>query len=917
MKPIRTFNVSPSLPSRLESLRKLAYNLHWDWNYEIKDLFARLDRDLWESSRYNPVLMLGTISQERLREVAEDEGFLAQLDRANRQLDDYLRERTWYRRNRDLQTLMKRSPITPPQTETASTALKTAECYAYFSAEFGLTACLPIYSGGLGVLAGDHLKSASDLGLPLVGVGLLYQEGYFAQYLNADGWQQERYPINDFYNMPLHLERNPDDSELRIAVDYPGRTVWARVWRVQVGTVPLYLLDTNIEPNSQYDQDITDELYGGDIDLRIHQEIMLGVGGVKMLRALGLHPTVYHMNEGHSAFLALERIRRMVEEDGLTFAQAKQVAQSSQLFTTHTPVPAGIDLFPPDKIIYYLGRYAEIFGLSREEFLSLGRIHTGDLTSPFSMAILAIRMASFVNGVSQLHGVVSRDLFQEMWANLPLDEVPITSITNGVHARSCVAKTTQELYDRYLGPSWSQALASHPLWERVTSIPDEELWRNHERCRSELIVFVREWLQKNLRDRGASPTELSATQEILDPTALTIGFARRFATYKRATLFLRDKARIKRILLGLQSDHDKDDRLGSKKRMVQFVIAGKAHPRDIPGKELIRDIIHFVREEGMQHNVVFIPNYDIQIARLMVAGCDLWLNTPRRPREASGTSGMKAAMNGLPNFSVLDGWWNEADYARTGWAIGHGEEYNDLEYQDEVEANALYNLLEQEVVPLFYDRDDEGLPRGWIAKMKEAIRLNCPSFNTARMVGDYALQGYFLASDRYFSMLENHYAPAKSLADWKTHLFEHWYDMKIEQIDIAASTDVRVEQMIRVKAQLNLGVLTPDDIQVELYQGAVNADGEIADGVPVVMNYQGADPQNPHIVFYTTNIAYTNSGLQGFTLRVLPRHPNLSSPYEMGLTLWADHMTPTILHNLQPDEVRYHEISLKSGNVLT
>lgn len=878
MKPIRTFNVSPSLPTKLEPLRQLAYNLHWDWNYETADLFRRLDRDLWESSNYNPVLMLGTISQQRLREAAEDEGFLAQMERAARQLEGYLKERTWYRKHRGIEAGEN-------QTESNTSNLK--DCYAYFSAEFGLTACLPIYSGGLGVLAGDHLKSASDLGLPLVGVGLLYQEGYFAQYLNADGWQQERYPINDFYNMPLHPERNPDGSELRITVDYPGRTVYARVWRVQVGTVPLYLLDTNIEPNSPYDQDITDELYGGDIDLRIHQEIMLGIGGVRMLRALGLHPTAYHMNEGHSAFLALERMRILMEEEGLTFAEAQQVAQSSQIFTTHTPVPAGIDLFPPDKVLYYLGHYADKFGLSREEFLSLGRENTGDLSAPFSMAILAIRMATFVNGVSQLHGAVSRSMFRELWPAVPLDEVPITSITNGVHARSCVAKSNQDLYERYLGPSWSQAPADHPLWERIHSIPDEELWRNHERCRSELIVFLRERLQRSIRERGGSLAELAAVQEVLDPSVLTIGFARRFATYKRANLFLRDVDRIKRILLDLHPDRIKGGKLSSKKRSVQFVLAGKAHPKDIPGKELIREITHFIREEGMQHHLVFIPNYDVHVARLMVAGCDVWLNTPRRPREASGTSGMKAAMNGLPNLSVLDGWWDEADYVRTGWAIGHGEEYDDPEYQDQVEANALYDLLEQEVVPLFYNRDEEGLPRGWVSKMKEAIRLNCPRFNTARMVGDYATRGYFPASDRYRTMITDQYVPAKDLAHWKSHVFEHWYDIRIDSIDVSDLTDVKVEQTIAVKARLRLGVLSPNDIRVELYQGAVNAAGEIDRGSPVAMEYQGPDPQNATVSIYMVDIAYSSSGLQGFSLRVLPNHTNLSSAYEPGLILWA------------------------------
>lgn len=854
MQPIRTFNVSPSLPPRLEPLRKLAYNLHWDWNVETKDLFRRLDLDLWESSHHNPVLMLGTISQARLQEAAEDEGFLAQLDRAARQLDDYLQERAWYHKNRVQGSV-------------------ESECYAYFSAEFGLVDCLPIYSGGLGVLAGDHLKSASDLGLPLVGVGLLYQQGYFAQYLNADGWQQERYLINDFYNMPLHLELNPDGSELRIAVDYPGRTVYARVWRVQVGTVPLYMLDTNIEPNNPYDQNITDQLYGGDIDMRIHQEIMLGIGGVRMLKALGRRVTAYHMNEGHSAFLALERIRMLIQEEGLNYAEARQVVISSNIFTTHTPVPAGIDLFPPDKFLYYLGHYSDTFGLSRDQLLGLGRENTGDLTSPFSMAVLALKMATFANGVAQLHGVVSRDMFHDLWRNLPVQEVPITAITNGVHARSCVAKSTQELYDRYLGPNWSSAPVNNPLWDRLDAIPDEELWRNHERCRLDMVVYVREHLVKHLRDRGASTTEIAQAQEVLDPSVLTIGFARRFATYKRATLWMRDLERIKRILMG------------NKHRKVQFVIAGKAHPKDIPGKELIREINRFIREQKFEKQVVFVPNYDIHIARLLVAGCDIWLNTPRRPREASGTSGMKASMNGLLNLSVLDGWWDEADYVRTGWAIGHGETYDDPNYQDQVEANALYDLIEQEVMPVFYERDADGLPRRWIAKMKDAIRLNCPFFNTARMVSEYALQAYFPASDRYHTLTANQYVPAKELAHWKKNLVERWFNIKIEDIDISVPTEIQVNQTIAVKARINLATLTPDDVQVELYQGAVDATGEIVNGIPVVMDCQGTNGHGCNV--YTANILYTNSGLQGLSLRVLPKHEHLSSSYEPRLILWA------------------------------
>jgi len=856
MQPIRTFNVSPSLPPRLEPLRQLAYNLHWDWNVETKDLFRRLDPELWESSRHNPVLMLGTISQARLQEAAEEEGFIAQMDRAARQLEDYLQERAWYNKNRK---------------QVVSSEGK--ECYAYFSAEFGLVDCLPIYSGGLGVLAGDHLKSASDLGLPLVGVGLLYQQGYFAQYLNVDGWQQERYPINDFYNLPLHLERHPDGSELRIAVNYPGRTVYARVWRVQVGTVPLYLMDTNIEPNAAYDQDITDRLYGGDIDMRIHQEIMLGIGGVQMLKALGLKVTAYHMNEGHSAFLALERIRILIQEEGLRYAEAKQVVASSNIFTTHTPVPAGIDLFPPDKVLYYLGHYADVFGLSTDQLLGLGRENPEDFTTPFSMAVLALKMATFANGVAQLHGVVSREMFRGLWQNLPVEEVPITAITNGVHARSCVAKSTQELYDRYLGPNWSSQGVDNPLWDRLEAIPDEELWRNHERCRLDMIVYVRERVVRNLRDRGASPAQIAQAQEVLDPYVLTIGFARRFATYKRATLWMRDLERIRQILCG------------DKNRKVQFVIAGKAHPKDSPGKELIRDIVHFIREQECDRQVVFVPNYDIYVARLMVAGCDVWLNTPRRPREASGTSGMKAAMNGLPNLSVLDGWWDEADYVRTGWAIGHGETYEESSYQDEVEANALYDLIEQEVIPMFYSRDAEGLPRQWIAKMKAAIRLNCPFFNTSRMVREYAQRAYFPASDRYHTLTAKQYNPAKDLAHWQENLATHWSDIKVESVDITEPAEIQVNQTIAVKARVNLATLTPTDVQVELYQGAVDANGEIVHGVPVVMECPGED-NGRHI--YTANIIYTTSGLQGLSLRVLPKHEHLSSPYEPRLIVWAD-----------------------------
>ena len=854
MKPIRTFNVSPSLPEKLEPLRKLAYNIHWDWNIEAKDLFRRLDSELWESCRHNPVALLGNISQEKLAQIAEDEGFLAQMHRAEQQLDQYLQERNWFRKNREQSSQQ--------------------ECYAYFCAEYGLTDCLPLYSGGLGVLAGDHLKSASDLGLPMVAVGLLYQQGFFSQYLNADGWQQESYPVNDFSNMPLHLEHNADGSELRIEVDYPGRTVDARVWRIDVGGVPLYLLDTNIETNSEYDHDITDRLYGGDLDMRIHQEMMLGIGGFRALKALGYSPTVFHLNEGHSAFLVLERMRRLVEDDGLSFDAAKQMVQSSQMFTTHTPVSAGFDMFNPDQTMYYVGHYADIFGLSREEFLAMGRENTGDLSSPFSMAALALRTSSFLNGVSKLHGEVSRDMFKGMWKGLPTEEVPITSITNGVHARSVVAKSKQQLYDRYLGPSWSDKGADDPLWEKVNAIPDDELWRNHERARADMVVLVRDWLQKKLRQRGASQAELDKAKEVLDPDVLTIGFARRFATYKRATLFLRDIERIKKIIMG------------NPNRRLQFVIAGKAHPKDMPGKELIRQLIHTAREEGIDEYVVFVPDYDIHLARAMVAGCDIWLNTPRRPREASGTSGMKAAMNGLPNLSILDGWWDEADHTATGWSIGQGEIYEDQEYQDEVEANALYDLLEQEIIPLFYNRDNNGVPRGWVQKMKNAIRLNTPEFNTSRMLRDYSLRGYFPASDRFFAMTENNYSNAKAVAEWKKYLFERWYDIRIENIEVSEETEIVINETVDVKAVLDLAGLKPDDVSVELYQGKMNSDGDLVNATAVPMEYTGDHSEAGAV--YKGSLMFHSSGLQGLSLRVLPKNEYMAHPHEVSLILWAD-----------------------------
>lgn len=657
MKPIGTFTVVPALPVALERLRDLAFNLRWAWNHDTIELFRRLDSDLWESSGHNPVLMLGAIDQTQLEAAAADEGFLAHLDRVAHEFDAYLAgESTWFQR-----------------THGAS----DGPLVAYFSAEFGLTECLSIFAGGLGILAGDHLKSASDLGIPLVGVGLLYQQGYFRQYLNEVGWQQEADIDNDFHNLPVSLARRPDGTPVTVEVEYAGHPVFAQVWRAQAGRVALYLLDTNVPLNHPVDRHITHQLYGGDQEIRIKQEMMLGIGGYRALQALGLSPMVYHMNEGHAAFLALERVRWLMQRHSLGFAEAREVAAASLVFTTHTPVEAGHDRFPADLMDRYFTDYSRHLGLSRYEFLGLGRLDPNHDSEAFCMTVLALRLADHSNGVSQLHGQVSRRMWQGLWPGVPEDEIPIEYVTNGVHSRSWISLEMNHLYDRYLGPRWREEPADRTIWQRAERIPAEELWRTHERRRDRLVAFARRRLRAQLEHRGAPQVEIEAADEVLDPGALTIGFARRFAPYKRATLLLADEARLARLL-------------NNPDRPVQLIFAGKAHPRDEAGKRLCQQIAVLARKPEFRHRVVFLEDYDLAVARYLVQGADIWLNNPRRPMEASGTSGMKAAANGVLNLSTLDGWWDEAYQPEVGWAIGRREVDDNSALQDQVEAEALY-----------------------------------------------------------------------------------------------------------------------------------------------------------------------------------------------------------------------------------
>lgn len=860
MKPIRTFEVTPFLPPELECLRELAYNVRWSWDHESINLFRRMDRELWEATGHNPVLLLGKISQQRLNELAADEGFLGHANRIYQKYCGYLKsENTWFEKNYK--------------------KLNTGTI-AYFSAEFGLTESMPIYSGGLGILAGDHVKAASEQGLPFVGMGIVYQQGYFRQYLNRDGWQQERYPINDFYNMPIVPAKDANGEQLIITVNFPGRPLYIKVWQVQVGRVPLYLLDTNIPENGPGDEDITDALYHGDKETRIQQEIVLGIGGVKALKALNIMPTVFHMNEGHSAFLALERVRMLMQEHNLSFWQAREVAAAGNIFTTHTAVPAGIDKFPPELIDKYLSDYYRDFGITRDEFLALGRANAHDHYEPFSMANLAMKLSSRTNAVSKLHGDVSRQLFQDVWPNVPEKEVPITHVTNGIHAKSWISEEMADLFDRYLGPKWSEDVEGQNIWKRVAEIPDEELWRIQERRRQRLVTFCRSRLRKQLEAKGALSNELKEALEILDPEALTIGFSRRFATYKRATLLIRDIERLASILT-------------NKDKPVQIILAGKAHPDDVPAKELIRQLVHFSRGEDVKRRFVFIEDYDMNVARWLLQGVDVWLNTPRRFLEACGTSGMKAAFNGAINFSILDGWWDEAYQPNVGWALGRGEVYTDMDYQDDVESGALYDILEKEIVPVFYERDGDGLPRQWLSRMKASMLHVCPLFNINRMLREYALRAYFPASRRYTEFLAQESEKAKSLADWKAKLNHRFPGVKIEMVQAADSDQVRVGDDMRVRARVYLNGLSPDDVAVQIYHGSIDFHGQIESGEVIPMTVSESKDGDTYL--FSGAIRYFSSGRHGFTVRVLPHHDDLISPFETGQIVWADsnvHIAP-------------------------
>lgn len=708
-----------NISDKKETLYKIANNLFWSWDSETRNLFEKIDLDIWDKVGHNPIKLLDAIDDERLKNLFEDDEFLHLFLNVSRGVQNYLNGNTWYKTNYPNENKLT---------------------IAYFSAEFGLTECVRIYSGGLGVLSGDHIKSASDLGIPLIGIGLLYSKGYFQQALDKEGWQKEYYIIEDFHKLPIELQRDENNEPLKVKVRIADENVFIQIWKINLGRTFLYLLDTDIEINSKQNREITETLYGGDIETRIRQEIVMGIGGIRALDALNITPNVCHMNEGHSAFLSLERTKMGMERYGLSFSEAKSLCLQSNIFTTHTPVPAGIDVFTRELINKCMKEYyTEELKLSEDEFMTLGNLPNGLELSSFNMAHLAMNSSKYVNGVSKLHSIVSRELWADRFNGIEKDDIPIGSITNGVHLKTHTASNMQKLFAKFLPDFWENDLYKKDTWNSLTDLPDNELWEVHNENKNKLINFTRQSVIKQSMNKGIDISNIDL-ENILNPDALTIGFARRFATYKRATLIFSDLEKLDKIL-------------NNQNHPVQIIFAGKAHPQDHAGKEFIQAIYKISLDERFKNRIVFLENYNLEVARYLVSGCDLWLNNPRRPLEASGTSGMKVVTNGGLNFSILDGWWDEAYTPNLGWKIGGRENSFNSDFNDEKDIHDLYNVLENEIIPLYFNRDEQELPHLWIEKVKNSISELSWFFNTDRMVTEYFNKYYIHALKNYNNIL--------------------------------------------------------------------------------------------------------------------------------------------------------------------
>ncbi|HVL82653.1 MAG TPA: alpha-glucan family phosphorylase [Actinomycetota bacterium] len=841
MRALRSFLVRARLPEPLLPLHEIAMNLWWSWDGRCRELFRRVDPAGWEEAGHNPVSLLYQLSRGRMDELASDADFLAHMHWMRQEMQRYLSEPRWF--------------------QSKGTDLRRV---AYFSPEFGISEALPQYSGGLGVLAGDHLKAASDLGVPLVAVGLLYRHGYFRQDLDVDGWQREDYPTLDPEAMALVAV-----DDVAVEVDLAGVPLHARVWRGEVGRVQLYLLDANVASNDEAGRQVTDRLYGGGQEHRLRQEILLGIGGVRALAGIGAEPQIFHTNEGHAGFLALELIRDQLAA-GLTLAEAVQATRAQTIFTTHTPVPAGIDRFPRDLMERYFSSWCESSGVPFDELMALGHAPDDPADAPFNMAMMSLRLAGLANGVAELHGNVSRRMFAPLWPGVPEDEVPITSVTNGVHARTWVSVEMAELLDRWVGPNWPEAGPEE--WARIEECPDEELWAVRERGRRRLVEFVRSRI-RTAGAPGAVEPEAYWADDTLDPYALTIGFARRFAGYKRATLLLSQPERLIRLL-------------GDQHRPVQLIFAGKAHPADQWGKEMIQRIVAFSAEAGIRTRMTFIENYDMAVARELFAGADVWLNTPRRPQEACGTSGMKAALNGGLNCSILDGWWDEMFDPSAGWAIPSAEALPDETRRDAQEAESLFDLLERRVVPLFYEREWQAPPHRWVQRIKASLRILGPQVSAARMIRDYVDRIYVPAAVRCDALSHGSYERARALAAYIERVRQAWPQVSVG----VCETDEALYELgtkREVRTQVHLGSLEPSDVEVQLLHGPVEGDGEMSRSSVEVMSVAAGGARAGGTYVYETTFPVQRAGRYGFTIRVVPSHPDLPSATSLGLVAWA------------------------------
>lgn len=860
MKALRRFTVRAHLPDRLAALERLSINLRWSWDKPTQDLFADIDPKLWQQIGCDPVALLGGVKPGRLDELARDESFVRRLDGLAADLDDYLSRPLWY------QQQLEQGEVLP-------------NGIAYFSMEFGVAEVLPNYSGGLGILAGDHLKSASDLGLPLIAVGLYYRSGYFRQSLTADGWQHENYPSLDPQGLPLRLLTDADDNQVLVELELPDdATLRARVWVAQVGRIPLLLLDSDIPENEHELRGVTDRLYGGDQEHRIKQEILAGIGGVRAIRAFteveGLpSPEVFHMNEGHAGFLGVERIRELIDA-GLDFDTALTVVRSSTVFTTHTPVPAGIDRFPVEMIKRYFGGSHLLPGVPLDRIVAFG---AEDDPSKFNMAHMGLRLAQRANGVSLLHGQVSREMFNELWPGFDPNEVPIGSITNGVHAPTWAAPQWLELGRELLGSHDLGLLRETATWERLQEVDPGHLWWIRSQLRRALVDDVRARLRRSWLERGAAEAELGWIATAFDPDVLTIGFARRVPTYKRLTLMLRDPARLEKLLL-------------DKERPVQLIVAGKSHPADDGGKALIQQVVRFADRHDVRHRIAFLPDYDMSMARQLYYGCDVWLNNPLRPLEACGTSGMKSALNGGLNLSIRDGWWDEWFDGENGWEIPTADGLADEARRDDLEAAALYDLVERSVAPKFYERDEHGIPIRWVEMVRHTLRVLGPKVLASRMVRDYTEKYYAPAAQSLRRTVEDAdgvtFGAASELAAYRRRVQAAWPKLEITDVDSSGLPDTPlINSELTLTATVALAGLRPDEVSVQAVLGRVDASDTLLDPVTAPMEHTGTADDGREVFATTTPLPV--AGPVGYTVRVLPHHRLLAADNELGLVALA------------------------------